>query len=195
MDLSVIVSRAAVFSPCTENVDPVAVLEWAIQTGGISIPPPLEAALGGRKSGPVQAMTTAPTSATAPAPAWAHSLPLPPAMAPLPGAAPLPIATVRADTQGTTRSTAPEVAESALGDVEQTSDPERRLALLRALGGSAKYAGGEWKFKGTGALVAREKADSRRRSDEKTIRADLKEGAQAEREAKAAGVFNGLGQR
>ena len=76
----------------------------------------------------------------------------------------------------------------------QTPDPERRLALLRALGGSAKYARGEWRFTGPGVLVAREKADCRMRSDEKTIRADLKEAAQVERDAKTAGVFNGLGQ-
>jgi hypothetical protein len=79
--------------------------------------------------------------------------------------------------------------------VEQTPDPERRFALLRALGGSAKYSRGEWRFTGTVALVAREKADGRIRSDGKTIRADLKEAAQAESDAKTAGVFNGLGQR
>ena len=74
-------------------------------------------------------------------------------------------------------------------------DTERRLKLLRLLGGSAKYSQGEWRFKGTAALVAQEKADGRNRSDEKTIRADLKEAAQAERDAKAAGFGTGLGQR
>lgn len=90
---------------------------------------------------------------------------------------------------------APVVAVSALGGVDHTPDPERRLVLLRALGGSSKYARGEWTFKGMAALVASEKANGFKRCDEKTIRADLKEAAQAEREAKSAGIFNGLGQR
>lgn len=76
-----------------------------------------------------------------------------------------------------------------------TPDPERRLARLRALGGDAIYRRGEWKITGISALVASEKSEGRKRSDEKTIRADLKEAAESEREAKRANAFSGLGQR
>lgn len=79
--------------------------------------------------------------------------------------------------------------------VDQTPDAERRLNLLRQLGGSSQYVNGEWKFKGIKLLVTREKADGRNRSDEKTIRSDLKAAAQAERDAKNAGFAFGLGQR
>lgn len=75
------------------------------------------------------------------------------------------------------------------------NDQERRLTLLRELGGNAKYTHCEWKFTGIKALVDREKSDGRKRCDEKTIRADLKDAAQNERDSKAAGVFTGLGQR
>ena len=75
------------------------------------------------------------------------------------------------------------------------SDEERRINLLRELGGSAKYERGDWKFSGIAALVKRERADGHKRHDEKTIRADLKKAAQAEREAKSAGFSTGLGQR
>ena len=85
------------------------------------------------------------------------------------------------------------VADSASNDA--TPDPERRLALLRALGGSATYRRNEWKFTGIAALVASEKSEGCKRSDEKTIRADLKEAAQSEREARRAGFGAGLGQR
>ena len=85
------------------------------------------------------------------------------------------------------------VADSASDDA--TPDPERRLALLRALGGSATYRRNEWKFTGIAALVASEKSEGCKRSDEKTIRADLKEAAQNEREARRAGFGAGLGQR
>lgn len=74
-------------------------------------------------------------------------------------------------------------------------DPERRLARLRALGGTEKYKHGEWKFTGITELVAIEKSEGRKRSDEKTIRADLREAADNEREAKQAGFGSGLGQR
>ena len=73
--------------------------------------------------------------------------------------------------------------------------PERRLALLRSFGGSAKYGRGEWTFKGIGTLVKSEQSNGFKRCDTKTIRADLKEAAQAERDAKSAGFANGLGQR
>lgn len=76
-----------------------------------------------------------------------------------------------------------------------TPDPERRLARLRALGGDAIYRRGEWKITGISALVASEKGEGRKRCDEKTIRADLKEAAENERDAKRANAFAGLGQR
>lgn len=76
-----------------------------------------------------------------------------------------------------------------------TPDPERRLARLRALGGDVIYKRGEWKITGISALVASEKGEGRKRCDEKTIRADLKEAAENENEAKRAGFGSGLGQR
>ena len=87
------------------------------------------------------------------------------------------------------------VLTERLGDIDQTPDPERRLARLRALGGNPKYSRGEWSFTGTDALVKSEESEGRKRRSEKTIRADLKEAAQAELDAKAAGVFDGLGKR
>lgn len=84
-------------------------------------------------------------------------------------------------------------AESASNDI--TPDPERRLARLREMGGNVKYKQGAWKITGISGLVAEEKNKGRKRSDEKTIRADLKEAAENEREAKRAGLFDGLGQR
>lgn len=78
---------------------------------------------------------------------------------------------------------------------QTTPDPERRLARLRELGGSMKHRSGEWRFTGIARLVASEKAQGRSRSDEKTIRADLKEATQNELEAKRAGFGSGLGQR
>lgn len=83
----------------------------------------------------------------------------------------------------------------AHGVAAEIPDTERRLALLREIGGSAKYKDYKWKFTGTKALVAREKADGRKRFDEKTVRADLKEAAQAERDANRARFTDGLGQR
>ena len=84
---------------------------------------------------------------------------------------------------------------AAVDAVNHTPDSERRLMLLRKLGGSAKYARSEWAFTGIGALVAQEKADGRKRHSEKTVRADLVQAAQAERDAKTAGFSAGLGQR
>lgn len=94
-----------------------------------------------------------------------------------------------------TATPAPIVTGGALTEQAMAPDPERRLDLLRTLGGNARYAHGRWKFRGIAALVASEKANDFKRCDEKTIRADLTEAAQAERDAKSAGVFNGLGQR
>jgi len=87
---------------------------------------------------------------------------------------------------------APAVGVSG-GDAAPLPDPVRRLARLRELGGSATYRRNEWKFTGIAALVATEKNEDRKRSDEKTIRADLREAAEAERDAKRAGPWGGLG--
>lgn len=89
---------------------------------------------------------------------------------------------------------APEQAAPAQSAAEP-ADPERRLQSLKALGGGARFTKGEWKFTGISALVVSEKAQGRKRSTEKTIRADLREAAENEREAKRAGFADGLGQR
>jgi hypothetical protein len=78
-------------------------------------------------------------------------------------------------------------------DGTATPDPERRLAALRELGGTAKYKNREWSFTGITKLVQDEKG--RPRCDVKTIRSDLKEAAQTELDAKSAGHFDGLRQR
>lgn len=92
--------------------------------------------------------------------------------------------------------TAPAQATGASSPTtEQVSDPERRLAKLIELGGSIKYKHGEWKIRGITALMKAEKAEGRKRCAEKTIRGDLKEAAQAERDARRAGFGDGLGQR
>ena len=85
------------------------------------------------------------------------------------------------------------VADSASNDA--TPDPERRLTRLRQLGGNVTFKRGEWKCAGITALVATEKSEGRKRSDEQTIRADLKEAAQNELEARRAGFGSGLGHR
>ncbi len=85
------------------------------------------------------------------------------------------------------------VADSA--SIDTTPDPERRLALLRALGGSARYQRGVWRFNGIVALEASEQKEGRPRSSQKTIREDLQQAAESEREAKRAGFGSGLGQR
>lgn len=92
-----------------------------------------------------------------------------------------------------TEAEAPAVGASGGGAVP-APDPERRLARLRALGGNATFSNrqGEWKFTGIKALVDAERNEGRKRRDEKTIRADLREAAEAEREAKRAGPFDGL---
>lgn len=89
---------------------------------------------------------------------------------------------------------APEQAAPVQSPVEP-ADPERRLQSLRQLGGEAKFTKSAWKFTGISALVTSEKAQVRKRSSEKTIRADLREAAESEREAKRAGFADGLGPR
>lgn len=85
---------------------------------------------------------------------------------------------------------------NGLGGLPQTcaipmvtgTDAQRRLADLRAMGGQATQVRGRgWKFSGIKGLVAAEKQAGKKRSDEKTIRADLKDAAQAEADAKSAG--------
>ena len=85
----------------------------------------------------------------------------------------------------------PSVAENQ-GINQSPADPERRLARLLLLGGSAKYHNCDWKFTGIKALVKTEKTEGRDRSDEKTIRGDLKLAVQAERDKEKAGPFDGL---
>jgi len=104
---------------------------------------------------------------------------------------PEPAALVALPEQPLAAEPTPVVADSA----STIQDPERRLARLRALGGNVTYRRGEWKVAGISALVTIEKSEGRKRSDEKTIRADLKEAAENEREAKRANAFAGLGQR
>ncbi len=89
---------------------------------------------------------------------------------------------------------APEPVRETTNTVVTTlPDAERRLTLLRHLGGSVKFANYEWKFTGIKKLVQSEVGKPR--SSEKTIRADLIEAANQEREAKKAGFADGLGSR
>ena len=104
---------------------------------------------------------------------------------------PLVFSTVAASTPQA--ATPAPVADSASNDA--TPDPERRLTRLRQLGGNVTFKRGEWKCAGITALVATEKSEGRKRSDEQTIRGDLKEAAQNELEARRAGFGAGLGQR
>ena len=104
---------------------------------------------------------------------------------------PLVFSTVAASTPQA--ATPAPVADSASNDA--TPDPERRLTRLRQLGGNVTFRRGEWKCTGITALVAIEKSEGRKRSDEQTIRGDLKEAAQNELEARRAGFGAGLGQR
>jgi hypothetical protein len=70
------------------------------------------------------------------------------------------------------------------------SEPARRLASLRALSGSSKYAKNDWRFTGFNELVLAERANGSKRCSEKTIRVDLKDAAQAERDAKSSRPFD-----
>lgn len=72
-------------------------------------------------------------------------------------------------------------------------DPVRRLNMLRAFGGTVKYKDCDWTFTGIKKLVQSEKEAGHKRSDVKTIRKDLKEAAQAERDAKKAEPFDRIG--
>lgn len=77
-------------------------------------------------------------------------------------------------------------------------DPQRRLAALRALGGTVRFNKKQnfgWKFTLISKLRAQEVAAGKARSSEKTIRADLHDAADAERAAKASGSFPGFAQQ
>lgn len=79
-------------------------------------------------------------------------------------------------------------------------DPERRIAVLRQIGGDVKRnRNGTFEITGINALVSKEKADGKPRTDPKTIRQDLKKAAQSEHDAKQEGQqrtpFTWLGQR
>ena len=65
------------------------------------------------------------------------------------------------------------------------------LADLRALGGNATWKRHDWKFTRIAELVKQEKG--RPRSTEKTIRADLREAAQAERDVTRNGETGTIG--
>lgn len=166
-DLVTLVTRSEIFLPGTQFVDPVSVVSWA-RGNNIPIPAQLEAVFAGKNARTVTWMTTA---------------------AEPPEVTPSPASTIALEPQ------AMPVVAGKLGATAQTPDPERRLARLRTLGGEAKYAQGKWHFTGIKKLVEIEKFEDRNRSDEKTVRADLKQAANEEREAKRAGFGNGLGQR
>lgn len=85
--------------------------------------------------------------------------------------------------------------QEPLSPADPMPDPERRLKALRSLGGNAIYKNSKWRFTGIEELVQSEKAANRTRTDVKTIRSDLKEAAQSEREARRAGHFDAMGQR
>lgn len=67
-------------------------------------------------------------------------------------------------------------------------DPVRRLTALRDLGGTAKWITMKWRFTKIKELVEQEKRTGKNRSDEKTIRKDLTEAAEAESVAKRNGL-------
>ncbi len=97
---------------------------------------------------------------------------------------------VRADLLG-------DVFTESVGDLRlDESDPPRRLAALKILGGSVRWLRGEWQIKGISKLVKQEKEQKRARSDEKTIRSDLKKAAEDEsmlkRKGRAVDGFSGI---
>ena len=87
--------------------------------------------------------------------------------------------------------TQPKAATVEAGAVEMPHT-ERRLATLRSLGGDARWKRRkgvqQWVFTGIKKLVEQEKSEGRKRCDEKTIREDLREAAEAESIAKANGA-------
>jgi hypothetical protein len=71
-------------------------------------------------------------------------------------------------------------------------DAQRRLTLLRSLGGNIKFSQGTWRIRGIAKLENQENSDGRERTSPKTIRGDLIEAAKAELENKRATPFSGL---
>lgn len=83
----------------------------------------------------------------------------------------------------------PAPAPATAAQVEpEMSDPVRRLNRLREMGGKASYCMGKWSFTKTTALAAAEAREGKKRSSQKTIKADLEEAAEAERKAKRDGM-------
>ena len=77
-------------------------------------------------------------------------------------------------------------------NTSKLTEPERRLKTLEALGGTARWLrhhGGtqKWRFTKIGDLTAQEAANNHPRSDEKTIRKDLKEAAEERYLARKSG--------
>lgn len=68
-----------------------------------------------------------------------------------------------------------------------TTEPERRLKRLRALGGSSTYLRGKWSFKHSERLIKLEREEGRERASPKTIRTDLISAAEAEKQATREG--------
>ena len=84
----------------------------------------------------------------------------------------------------------------ALGPiVPYVSDAERRLARLRELGGDVKYVKNRYKTTKIVALALSEIADGRPRISQKTIRSDLHQAFNDERESRKAVFGAGLGQK
>lgn len=74
------------------------------------------------------------------------------------------------------------------------STPQRRLTRLRGLGGDVRYVNGKWKTTKITELEKLERAEGFERCSQKTIRADLHEAFETERDAKRANFSTGLGQ-
>lgn len=86
----------------------------------------------------------------------------------------------------------PELGSTGTPDIP---DAERRLVQLRKLGGDVKCVKDKYSIRGIIKLVKHEVEHCKARCSEKTIRADLQEAFEAERETKRATYVSGLGQR
>lgn len=78
------------------------------------------------------------------------------------------------------RGPLPAALAPASAGAAELPDPQRRLAALRALGGTVTKLNGKWRFTKIGELTTSEKAAGRPRSDKKTIGIDLAKAAEAE---------------
>lgn len=65
---------------------------------------------------------------------------------------------------------------------------DRRLALLREIGGDAIFVNGKWRFTRVGALARVEEAAGRNRCSEKDIRDDLRLAAEIEERRRIEGI-------